>query len=87
MGTQKNHNIVAIHITDRAKEVNAVQTVLSKYGDIIKTRLGLHDACGGEDSPTGIIILEVLDTDKKELLTEDLTDVAGVEVKEIVFEH
>ena len=85
--TQKNHNIVAIHITNRATEVSSVQTVLSSYGNIIKTRLGLHDADGTVDSPLGVILLEVLDHPNKNLLVEDLTDISGVEVKEIVFEH
>ena len=83
----QNHNIIAVHITDRAANVSQVQTVLSRYGKIIKTRLGLHDANGTEDNPTGVLILEVLDKPEKNLLVEDLMDIVGVDVKEVVFTH
>lgn len=84
---QQNHNIIAVHIANRTTEVSPVQKVLSSYGSIIKTRLGLHHADGVEDSPLGLLVLEVLDSPNKNLLIEDLEDIDGVEVKEIVFEH
>jgi len=85
MSNKDNHIIVAIHITDRIAEVSKVQSVLTTFGGIIKTRLGLHSL---ENGSAGIIILELLDNEGKvsELKTA-LTAIDGVEVKDIVFSH
>ncbi len=88
MANQANHLLLTIHITDRLTEVSKVQTVLSQFGNIIKTRLGLHQVGDSFDSADGIIILELLDNrDKMAELTSALSAIAGVEFKEVIFEH
>ncbi len=85
MSNKDNHIIVAVHITDRIAEVSQVQTVLTQFGGIIKTRLGLHSLENGAD---GIIILELIDNAGKVAeLTSALKAIEGVEVKDIIFDH
>jgi hypothetical protein len=88
MSNQANHLLLAVHITDRLTEVAKVQTVLSEFGNIIKTRLGLHQVGDSFSSPDGIIILELLDNKAKmSELTSALIAITGVELKEVIFEH
>ena len=52
--------ILGINVSDRMKEVNSVQSVLSKYGCSIRTRLGLNKTGTGRKNGSGLIILELL---------------------------
>jgi hypothetical protein len=88
MAKREDHIIIAIHITDRLTEVSEVQAVLTKFGAVIKTRLGLHQVSDGYDGADGIIILEVLDDkNKKDELVTALVGIDGVDMREVVFEH
>jgi len=88
MSNKDNHLIIAIHITDRISEVSTMQAVLTKFGCIIKTRLGLHSIADNNCASSGIIILELLDNEAEmKKLSDALTAIEGVEVKNIVFEH
>jgi len=58
--------IMAIKIGNRNEAASEVQHLLTEYGCIIKTRLGLHS--GGEScSSRGLIILELSSDNKKEI--------------------
>ncbi|MGD9874292.1 MAG: hypothetical protein AB7T27_08465 [Kiritimatiellia bacterium] len=82
------HIILGVHITDRVKHVAHVQEALTKFGCYIKTRLGLHEASKEFCAPTGVLVLEMLDDDKKVAgLKTELEKIEGVEVKEMVFDH
>ncbi len=73
MSKKDDHLIIAVHITDRLSKVSEVQTVLTEFGKIIKTRLGLHSVSENDDVPEGIIILELLDNKpEKENLVSSL---------------
>jgi len=85
MGT---HIIVGVHITDRIRNIAKVQALLSEYGCFIKTRLGLHETSKESCSSSGIVVLEMLDDmTKTEELIAKLSDVTGVEVQKMVFDH
>lgn len=73
--------IVAIRI-DKRKELAAhVQTVLTEFGCIIKTRLGLHEA-GNSCSNQGLILMEVTpEPEQIALLVEKLSSLDGVNAK------
>lgn len=77
--------IIGIRIADREKEAGDVQSILTKYGCIIKTRLGLHEAektCTSQ----GLILLELTgDTGEQSKLEEELQKVDGVSVKSMTF--
>ncbi|MCP4376340.1 MAG: hypothetical protein GY794_09220 [bacterium] len=86
MAEQDTHTIVAVHITDRLTEAADIQGVLTKYGDIIRTRLGLHELETGGAS--GILLLDMTPpADRITQLEDDLQQIEGVEVKSISFEH
>ena len=83
-----SHIIVAIHVTNRVRQASLVQSLLTKHGKYIKTRIGLHEATGKAAAPNGVIILELVKADRcvKSLLAA-LNAVSGVEAQCVVFEH
>ncbi|ARN56492.1 hypothetical protein [Sedimentisphaera salicampi] len=82
------HLILGVHVTERLKHAQAIQEVLTNFGDTIKTRIGLHDVNGEISSPNGVLLLECIDKqDRFSSLKQDLSNIEGVEIKEIVFDH
>ncbi len=88
MNTSTRHIILGIHITDRVKMVANVQEILTEYGCYIKTRLGLHETSPDSCSPTGLLILELLD-DETVLrdMQQRLQAIPGIDVQEMIFVH
>ena len=85
---QEKHNIIAIHIHDRLDYAPKVQTVLTKYGAYIKTRIGLHDVDEDFSANTGILLLEMIGDERHfPEMTTELNDIPGIETKQIIFEH
>lgn len=75
--------IMVIKLSKRKDDADNVQNVLTKYGCIIKMRLGLHeaeDACSDE----GLILLQLV-PDSKEIkaFMEELSVIYGVTSKQI----
>ena len=79
--------ILGIYIPDRMKESKQVQSVLTKFGCSIKTRLGLHEVTSDTCTNYGLILLE-LSGDKAEWdkLEAELLKIEGVITKKISFE-
>lgn len=84
---QDSHVVLAVHVTDRLKKVPSVQKTLSEFGDVIRTRLGLHEVTKDYSSPGGILILEVIDEAKARRLQKALDKIKGVETQLVVFKH
>jgi hypothetical protein len=83
-----DHVIVGVHITNRAKNAVEVQSILTKHGRNIRTRLGLHEASTEGASPTGLILLETVGTDEEvEALCAELHRLHGVQVQRMFFSH
>ena len=84
-----DHIIIAIHVTDRVIQASRVQSLLTKYGGYIKTRIGLHEAGSGRStSPNGIMLLELVGAERcSRKIISDLNAISGVEAKSVVFEH
>ena len=78
----KKYNIIGINVTNRLKHVDSVQKVLTKYGHDISTRLGLHN--NKDDSPNGLILVEVESKSFKPLL-EELKVIDGLKLKSMKF--
>ena len=78
--------IMGIEIKERKKEAINVQSLLTKHGCIIKTRLGLHDT-GNVCSPNGLIILEFVHETLGEFsdLEKELNQLDGVVAKRMEF--
>lgn len=79
-----DHIIVGIHITNRERHAQQVQSVLTKYGEHIKTRLGLHDDVCSEN---GLILLEMKDTPESSQMIEHLIAYDGVDLQKMIFHH
>lgn len=74
--------IMALTIDPRTAHAPQVQTVLTKHGCIITTRLGLHEVREDSCSELGLIVLHIqADIDRIEQLEKELLDVEGVKVK------
>jgi hypothetical protein len=85
---EKRHIILGIHITDRVQHIPDVQSLFTKYGCSIRTRLGLHNTSGKFCSPNGLILLEMTgDEEPVWQLMEELEAIEGVDVQKMVFEH
>ena len=74
--------IMALTIDPRTAHAPEVQTVLTKHGCIIKTRIGLHEVQEDSCSERGLILLHVnSDSIEVEQLEDDLKDIQGITVK------
>jgi len=78
--------ILGIMVYDRIKEAGKAQVVLSRYGSIIRTRLGFHELSREKCSRIGTILI-VLQGDDNECskLQGELENIGGVEVKTMQF--
>ncbi|RLD14228.1 MAG: hypothetical protein DRI28_04095 [Caldiserica bacterium] len=71
-----------ILVDKRKKDAPTVQKILTAWGCIIKTRLGIHDGVLDECSDTGLIILELVGDEKKHKeLKNKLNKLDGVRAK------
>lgn len=84
---KQSHAVLVVHVTDRLKEVPAVQQSLSQFGDVIKTRLGLHEIGEGFSSPQGVLVLDIVGEPKAKQLQKALDKIKGIETKLVVFKH
>lgn len=75
--------ILGVHVSQRTKHTAKVQKILTDHGCSIRTRLGLHEACDGVCSASGLILLEVVGAAAE--LSAALAAVPGVEVKKMTF--
>ncbi len=86
--TSQDHIIAAIHVTNRVKQAGAVQGLLTRYGAQIKTRIGLHETTGRKASANGLILLELVGSQRRaETLLAELNAIAGVEAQTVIFAH
>ncbi len=85
---KENHYIYGVHVTERLKSAVDVQKILTEFGSLIKTRLGLHELNGKSDSPNGLLILELEGDDKKiKQMAAKLKKIQGIDVKGMIFDH
>jgi len=80
-------SILLILIGKRKEEAVKVQQILTGWGCMIKTRLGIHDGVLEDCSDSGLVILELVGEDeKKDELTRKLSVLPGVSAKLITLE-
>jgi len=76
--------IMAITINPRSAHAPEAQTVLTKYGCLIKTRVGVHEISETSCSERGIIILHLISKPDEILeLEKELKAIEGITVKSI----
>lgn len=74
--------ILIILIGKRKEAAINVQKVLTAWGCLIKTRLGIHDGVLDDCSERGLLILELVgDDEKKQELARKLSVINGVSSK------
>lgn len=79
--------ILIVLISKRKDAAVNVQKILTGWGCIIKTRLGIHDGVMEDCTEEGLLILELVGKDEeKEELTRKLSLLKGVAVKSIDLE-
>lgn len=75
-------SVLLILINNRKESVEKVQKVLTGWGCLIKTRLGIHDGVLENCSDQGLIFLELVgETSKHEELIRKLKLIRGIDVK------
>jgi hypothetical protein len=84
---KESHVVLAVHITDRLKKALFVQKTLSQFGDVIRTRLGLHEIGKDFSAPSGILILDIVEESRARVLQKTLDKIPGIETKLVVFKH
>jgi len=77
--------IVGVRLDDRTQTAVDFQKALTKFGCIIKTRLGLHDVSANVCAPKGIILLEVINDEESVEFEKELASIEGIEIKTIKF--
>jgi hypothetical protein len=78
--------ILGIQVNDRIKEAGRTQYVLTQYSDNIRTRLGFHELNDNICSRTGLIVIELCgEQQMQNALENELRNIGGLEVKEMVF--
>ncbi len=82
----KEVRILGVMINDPSKGADKIQSILTKYGCSIRTRLGMHDTDEVYASETGLMLLELIG-DMKECISleNELLELEGVEVQKMSF--
>ncbi len=79
--------ILGINVTDRIKEAQRTQAVLTKYANCIKTRLGFHELSSEVCSRNAFILLELKGSSSEwDKLYEELSAIGGLNVQVMSFE-
>jgi hypothetical protein len=76
--------VVLIMVANRKEAAVKVQQVLTGWGCMIKTRLGIHDGVLEQCTETGLLILEVVgEEEKKAEMERKLNVIPGVVAKRV----
>ncbi len=77
--------IVGVRLDNRLETAVEFQKILTKFGCIIKTRLGLHEVSEEKCAHNGIVLLEVIDDKESKYMEEALSDIQGIELQVMKF--
>ncbi len=78
--------ILGIKIIDRIKEAGLTQGILSKYANLITTRLGFHELTSELCSREAYMLLHLQGNDfETGRLKSDLKELGGIEIHEMTF--
>lgn len=77
--------IIGIKVNNRIESAISVQEILTKYGCIIKTRIGLHEEINGKCSPRGLILLEIINDETAIDIANELCDIEEIEIQQMKF--
>lgn len=76
--------VMLIMVASRKESASKVQQILTGWGCMIKTRLGIHDGILDNCTETGLIILEIVGEEEKKVEMErKLNVIPGVIAKKV----
>ncbi|HOA04920.1 MAG TPA: hypothetical protein PLX54_03545 [Candidatus Fermentibacter daniensis] len=79
--------VMLIMVASRKESASKVQQILTGWGCMIKTRLGIHDGILDNCTETGLIILEIVGEEEKKVEMErKLNVIPGVIAKKVDLE-
>lgn len=82
----KEIRILGIAVNDNAGEAIRIQSILTKFGCSIKTRLGLHEVNNEKCNTEGIILLELCgNTEEMDKLEKELLKIENLKVRKMTF--
>jgi len=80
-------SVMLILVDHRKERAQAVQKILTTWGCLIKTRLGIHNGVLDNCSESGLIVLELAgENEKHEKIKERLSALPGVKAELITLE-
>lgn len=79
--------IIGVQLNNRVQNAPEFQSLLSKYGSIIQTRIGLHSASAEVNLKKGVILLDFIDNPGSELedFKRELSNLDHAEIQQMVF--
>ena len=77
--------ILGVKLQNRDNTSHEFQKIVSDFGCIIKTRLGLHSLQGGFCTSYGIILLEITDDKRLPEFETALLKIDKIEIKSMTF--
>lgn len=78
--------IVGLKVAPEVHDATQIQSILTMYGNIIRTRLGLNEEVDEAGNRYGIILLELAgDTEQFDVLQHRLNRIEGLVVKSMEF--
>lgn len=72
--------IIGVKIPNRLTTSPIFQDIISKYGCVIKSRIGLHSNCSSVCASHGIILLEIVEGADIVQLKKALTGIEGITI-------
>lgn len=78
--------IMGVRLDNRLETAVEFQKVLTKFGCIIKTRLGLHEVSEKQCAHNGIILMELTADSEAGKFQNELAEIEGLEIQIMKFE-
>ncbi len=76
--------VFGIKLLNRINTATDFQSIITKYGCSIKTRIGLHEVADGVCSPSGVILLEFIGQDADDF-EKEVSALGDVKIQKMVF--
>lgn len=77
--------IMGVRLDNRTQTAIDFQKTLTKFGCIIKTRLGLHEVAANQCASNGIILMELIDDEQAREFEKELSNIEGIEIQIMKF--
>lgn len=75
-------SLLIVLLGNRLHTATKFQHIISEFGCIIRTRIGLHHEVSGKCSNQGVIILELIgEKSKQKTLVNEIKALAGAKIK------